>query len=326
MDTVSICIYLIWICIYNLYIYFKKRYHVYKVHLLLFVFLKNKTICATAVQAFLRFSKIGTVCLVCCHFLMRVFWPSYQLKNTNKEEPSWSHAFFLPPYPFQPRPPHHRKCTCSVSPPPASRWVGRLPRPIVVTDTSSGTRLPIRPRRVKTKNGTRCKTSRRMCPATFWRSWRNGRSTRCGSKRTLMSGPVRRAAAPASERKRTVMPGFSLLLTCSLLLLTGTPHLSELTLLPVTSLVPAFLSGTFCFLLLLLHAGLPSCCSLFFCSLVHKKKRKNKHWEKCWRIISRVSHRSAMKRLLWRKAQGMCGWSGGFVKVHIDLLWFHVLL
>lgn len=136
--------------------------------------------------------------------------------------------FILHSYPFQPRPPHHSKCTCSVSPPPASRWVGRLHPSIVVTDTSSATHLPIRPRRVKTKNGTRCKTSQLMCPATFWMGWRNGQSTRFGSKHTQMLGPVLRAAAPASERKRTVILGFSLLLTCSLLLLTETPNLPEL--------------------------------------------------------------------------------------------------
>ncbi len=155
--------------------------------------------------------------------------------------------------PFQPRPPPRRKCTWSVSAPPASRWVGRLLRPLVATETSSGTLWPIRRCQARTSSVMRSRTFPRMCPATCWKGWRSGRSTRCGSKRTQTWVPARRAAAPASEPKKTVMLGSRVLQTCSPHLLTPRSGFPDWTAWMHTSLCNSL--SFFC------YAGVYACCS-----------------------------------------------------------------
>lgn len=171
--------------------------------------------------------------------------------------------------PFQPHPPPHRKCTCSVSAPPASRWVGRLLPPPAGTATSSGTLWPIRRCRARTSSVTKSRTSLLMSPAMCWRGWRSGRSTWCGSKRTQTWVPARRVAAPASEPKKTVMLGSRVLQICSPHLLTSTAESPNSPALTPSSGFPnwmAWIDASLCdSLAFFFYSGVYACCSLLFC-------------------------------------------------------------
>lgn len=116
--------------------------------------------------------------------------------------PTWPLPSLLPF--LQPHQPHPRKYICSASVPPASRW-GGWPRP----QTASTVRLlatpwPTKHSRERTRNATRSQGLVLISPATFWRTWRSGRSIWCGWGLTQMLGQVQRALQLKSEPRKMV--------------------------------------------------------------------------------------------------------------------------